>query len=121
MNHLDRTAAALEEVNPPVAAAIRAAGCNGLGMALPGLLGWLPTRDLTQLVLACWLAAGSRFPYPYEDHVQMASVMRWSAWREPRSDEEEAAVHEALLVWSRISGRVPMVDLLEVKSGRALS
>lgn len=123
MSHLERTAAALEEINPPVAAAIRVAGTGGAGLALPGLLGWLPPLELLQLTRACWLAGtGWSPPYPYESATEMAQVLAaLSCWRSPRNETEEAAVHEAVLTWSRLSGRIPLVDLMAVQAGKALA
>jgi len=59
VNHHERVVAFLSEVNPAVAAAVRAAGCSGAGYALPGLLTWMPPADLVDLARACHLAFGN--------------------------------------------------------------
>lgn len=56
--------ALLAEVNPPVAAALDAVGCNRVGHPSIGLLGWLPDVDRLDACRAVLLAhrrAGTEF------------------------------------------------------------
>jgi hypothetical protein len=121
VNHMERTAAALEEINPPVAEAVRRAGPNRSGQALPGLLTWLPARDLVDLAKACWLAdAEPAVRYGYASAVEMAlDLQEWPGpiWR----PSTEAQVTEAVIAWSRRSGRIPLLDLMAVVAGEALN
>lgn len=122
MNHLERTAAALEEINPPVAAALRRIGPSPAGFALPGRLGWLPPTQLVELLMACQVASQGTRHELSDLYLGLGEGMRsFGSWLVPHDDEREAADHEAVLAWSRLSGRVPLVDLLEVQAGKALS
>lgn len=118
MSHLSRTVAALAEINPPVAAAVRAVGPNRSGNALPGLLIWLPTSDLADLARACWLATGPEAAqwYGYENAEEFAEDLAiWPGplWR-PSTEER---VTEAVIAWSQASDREPVLDLLTVAAG----
>lgn len=123
MSHLSRTVMALAETSPPLAGAVRAAGCGPSGLALPGLLGWLPFVQLFQVTRACWLAGWDlSIRYPYESAYDMAEVLHDLAlWRHPRGETEESRIHEAALTWSTLSGRVPLLDLVAVKAGEVLT
>jgi hypothetical protein len=118
MTALARTVAALAEVNPPVAAAVRAIGPNGSGWPLPGYLGWLPEADLADLGRAFLI--GHQVPITPLALADACAGLRRNVWRNPRGWQDEASTHEAVIAWSRAAGREPLVDLLEVKEGRTL-
>lgn len=107
MNHHERVVALLAEVNPAVAAAARAAGCNRSGYALPGLMGWMERPDLVDLTRACHLAFGDEAEEMYGltveemvDELSRHDVTRYLH----RQDRIDAACHAHLEVRLRTPG-----------------
>lgn len=88
MTALARTVALLAEINPPVAAAVRAIGPNAEGWPLPGLLGWLPETDRLDLGQAVGIAhQDTAWPPGYSFDAtpqQLAADIVVSYWSGPR-------------------------------------
>lgn len=105
MTQYDRALAALAEVNPPVAAGLRAAGA-------PGHLGWLPKADLLDLARAWFIGAGNQ-PLP-EELTCFVAMSRAQVWRRPRGPCDIAATHEAVLAWATTAGHDGARRLVEV-------
>lgn len=71
---------ALTEVDPVLAQIVLATGCNGGGLALPGLLGWLPTDEL-YLVMKAVLLVRDDDADPLDATLDVKAM---GAWRHPR-------------------------------------
>lgn len=110
----ERTLAALAEVNPPVAAGLKAAGETATGLPLPGYLGWLPDADLADLARAWLIGHNIAIERPAMVGI-IAATFRASVWDKPRGDRDETAVADAVIAWSRAHpDRFPLLDVLTV-------
>lgn len=77
---LGLVALTLAEIDPVLAEVLLATGANAGGMALPGLLGWLPMPDLITVVKAVLLVRDDeRGPVAVAVEIRLEG-----AWRHPR-------------------------------------
>jgi hypothetical protein len=109
LTHLDRTCALLAEINPPVAAAVRAVGPNSGGLALPGLLGWLPDGDRLDLCRAVLLAEPDPDAYGCTAEEMADGIAEYGGWFAP-TPERTDRIEAGYAAWLAARRRRPLSE-----------
>lgn len=120
MNHLDRTVALLSETCPSAAAALRAAGPNPSGDALPGLVGFMSLDECRAVMKACRLAAtDDDLPAYMSAEPGAHHLHHHGAWLTSDDRRRVARVMDAVTAWAHAHGREnALPDILDVQLKR---